>query len=342
MRSYFLCFAVFVVWVSCTDEKKAPDSPKVPAQEVTEKQTESLRKYNSEKWNFSLEYPSSYKVAEGELPASAPVVNVYTPENESPPPLAIHESPQASYIAFLPKGFGVDAASGTRKSFQEWERSLPLSFEIDPVHSTVYLLESGEPWAASLRFSTPPTDWKDHGSIFVHFTVTDFQADCIDGDTKEAKAMETCDPLDGDTVKYFGKVDPESKEALYQVLESISFSSAEDQNRKISDLIEVEKPLPNAEVQSPLKIEGSARGDWYFEAEAPVKLVDEDYNTLAAGSIKAKGDWMKDAFVPFEAELSFQTPGAERGYLVFSRSNASGKPEHDRKYRIPVLFPPKK
>lgn len=342
MKTAFLYCAVFVACISCADEKKAPDSLQAPAEEVAEKQKESLTEYHSEKWNFSLAYPSSYEVAEGELPASAPVVNVYTPENESAPPLAIHENPQASYIAFLPEGFGVDAPSGTRKSFQEWGGSLPLSFDVDPVQSTVYLLESGEPWAASLRFYTPPTGWKDHGSIFVHFAVTDFKATCIDGDSKETKAMETCDPLGGDEVKYFGKVDPESKEALHQVLENVSFTSEGNQKREISDLIQVENPLPNTEVQSPLRITGSARGYWYFEAEAPVRLVDKDYNTLAMGSVRAKGDWMKEGFVPFEAELSFQTPGAEKGYLIFSRSNASGKPEHDRKYRIPVLFPPKK
>ncbi|MCR9100129.1 MAG: hypothetical protein NXI25_09270 [bacterium] len=29
------------------------------------------------------------------------------------------------------------------------------------------------------------------------------------------------------------------------------------------------------------------------------------------------------------------------GYLVFQRSNASGLPENDRAFRLPVLFPPK-
>ncbi len=342
MKSFFFYFAVLVGLLSCADEKKAPDSLQVPAQGEAEPQTNSLTEYQSEKWHFSLKYPPSYEVAEGELPASAPVVNIFTPENDSSPPLAIHENPQASYIAFLPEGYGVDAPSGTRKTLKEWNGSLPLSFEIDPAESFVYLLESGAPWAVSLRFHTPPTGWKDHGSIFVHFGVADFQANCFDGDSREAKAMETCDPLGGDEVKYFGTVDPESKEALHQVLENISFTSEEKQKREISDLIQVEKPVAHAEVESPLRITGSARGYWYFEAEAPVKLVDKDYNTLATGSIRAKGDWMKEGFVPFEAELSFQTPGEERGYLIFSRSNASGKPEHDRIYRIPVLFSPKK
>lgn len=343
MRSYFFYFTVVIGLLSCKNEKKEPSSPQVPVQETAETQTDSLKEYHSEKWHFSLKYPSSYEVAEGELPASAPVVNIYAPGDESDPPLAIHENAKASYIAFLPEGYGVDAPAGTRRSFEEWEGNLPLSFEIDPVHSTIYLLDSGEPWAASLRFDTSPPGWKDHGSIFVHFAVADFEAACFDGDSKEAKAMEACDPLVGDEVKYSGKVDPDSKEALYTVLENIRLTSeGNSQEREISDLIQVEKPLPHDEIQSPLRITGSARGSWYFEGEAPVKLVDKDTNTLARGSLKAQGDWMKEDFVPFETDLSFQSPGNERGYLVFNRSNASGKPEHDRVYRIPVVFPPKK
>ncbi len=342
MKRFLWLLVILTGVFSCKNEEKEASSKQESIQEeVTNNEKDSFKKFESEKWHFSVEFPSAYKVSEGELPAATPVINIYDPTNESTPPFAIHENAEASYIAFLPEGFGVDAPSGMRRSFKDWEGGLPLSFEIDPVNSTVYLLENGKPWAASLRFFAPPPRWKDHGSIFIHFAVINFKAECFDGKSNKVKAMETCDPLGGDVVKYFGNVDPESKEALHKVLENISFTSGGEPKREISNLIKVENPMPNAEVQSPLTIRGKARGFWYFEAEAPFKLVDKDYKTLAVGSVTAEGDWMTEDFVPFEAEISFEAPSDERGYLVFSRSNASGKPEHDRVYRIPVLFPPK-
>jgi len=40
---------------------------------------------------------------------------------------------------------------------------------------------------------------------------------------------------------------------------------------QLSDLITVEKPLPHENVQSPLAVQGKARGMWYFEGEFQVR-----------------------------------------------------------------------
>ncbi len=111
--------------------------------------------------------------------------------------------------------------------------------------------------------------------------------------------------------------------------------------KEISNLIKVENPLPNMEVTSPLKVKGEARGYWYFEADAPIVLLDKDGKKLAESYIKATGDWMTEDFVDFSGTIDFDAPDDERGYLVFKRANPSDKPENDREYRIPVLFPPK-
>lgn len=285
-----------------------------------------------------MQFPAGYQTFDGELPGETPVINVYDKQNSQSPPYAIHENASASYIAFLPNGFGVDAPSGEQKTFREWGRNLPLSFEIDPVNSVVYFLENGQPWAASIKFYSPPPGWKDHGSIFVHYAVNNFKAECFSQDSNVKKAMEDCDPLGGDQVTYSGAVSAESKDVLNHILESLYFYSEESERRKISDLIRLEQPVPGSKIESPLRITGKATGAWYFEGEAPFKLVDEDYTTLASGSIRAQGEWMTEEFVPFEAQVSFKTPEKQRGYLIFSRANASGKPEHDRVYRVPVIF----
>lgn len=344
MKHYLVLALAFVLLISCKDrtEDRQPDRRSVEDSRInkTIEEPELTKDYVSEKWHFTLQFPAGYRVIEEELPGQTPVVNIYDSENEKAPPFAIHENAEASYIAFLPEGFGVDAPSGTKKSFREWERSLPVSFEIDPEKSTIYLLENGQPWAASIRFYSPPPAWKEHGSIFVHYAVNNFKAECFAEASGSKKAMQECDPLGGDQVKYTGEISAESRKDLNKVLESVYFSSENTGRRKISELISVKQPLPNATVESPMKITGKARGYWYFEGEAPFKLVDKDYKTLATGSLKAQGEWMTEDFVPFEGEISFEAANNERGYLILSRSNASGKPEHDRSYRIPVLFTP--
>lgn len=114
------------------------------------------------------------------------------------------------------------------------------------------------------------------------------------------------------------------------------------QNKKdISNLIIVENPLPNMEVTSPLKISGKARGYWYFEADAPIVLLDKDGKKLAESYIKATGNWMTEDFVDFSGSIEFDAPDDEGGYLLFKRANPSDNPENDREFKIPVLFPPK-
>ncbi|SDL43527.1 Immunoglobulin-like domain of spore germination [Salinimicrobium catena] len=342
MRSFILAFITFFLMIACKDQNAEKKTEKKIQQDSIsvepEEELQASQDYVSEKWYFSLQVPTAYEVYSGELPAKAPVVNIYHPQNDKAPPYAIHENASASYIAFLPNGFGVDAPSGKRKSLKEWGKGFPLQFEINPNESMVYLLENGRPWALSLRFYSPPPGWDEYGSIFVHYAVNDFKAQCFSEASGDKKPMNQCDPLGGDRVEYSGEVSSESMEALNSVLESLNFSAENTPKKVISELIRVEQPKPNQVITSPLQIKGKARGYWFFEAEAPYKLVDEEHRTLATGSMRAQGEWMTEDFVPFEAEISFDAPDANHGFLVFSRSNASGKPEHDRVYRVPVRF----
>lgn len=107
-----------------------------------------------------------------------------------------------------------------------------------------------------------------------------------------------------------------------------------------ADLIEVFSPQPNSMVKSPLILEGKARGPWYFEASAPVKLLDGQGNVLAAGSIQAIGDWMTEDFVPFRGELKFSAAATSSGVLVFNNDNPSGLPENSKEFRVPVVISP--
>jgi hypothetical protein len=107
---------------------------------------------------------------------------------------------------------------------------------------------------------------------------------------------------------------------------------------EISDIY-VEIPKAGSVVSSPILMSGQARGYWYFEASAPVDLMDSSGNVIAGGYVTAKGDWMTENFVPFEGVLEFTSvPASKEGILIFKNSNASGEPEFDKSIMVPVLF----
>ncbi|MDT0650715.1 Gmad2 immunoglobulin-like domain-containing protein [Autumnicola edwardsiae] len=111
-----------------------------------------------------------------------------------------------------------------------------------------------------------------------------------------------------------------------------------DENWQISDSIIVEQPIKNEKISSPLQIKGKARGYWFFEASAPVVLVNNDQKEIATGIIEAKGDWMTEDFVPFEGELEFNAENSQNGYLILKRANPSGKTDIDQKLILAVEF----
>lgn len=107
----------------------------------------------------------------------------------------------------------------------------------------------------------------------------------------------------------------------------------------IDNLIAVDAPAKNVTVSSPLVISGTARGTWYFEASAPVQLLDANGNVIAQGHISTQGDWMTEDFVPFKATLTFPTqPAGSKGTLVLQNDNPSGDPSRQEQLNIPVKF----
>ncbi|MBE3090285.1 MAG: Gmad2 immunoglobulin-like domain-containing protein [Actinobacteria bacterium] len=102
--------------------------------------------------------------------------------------------------------------------------------------------------------------------------------------------------------------------------------------------IKVSKPQPNQVVESPLIIEGEARGTWFFEASFPVKLLDANRDVIATHFAQAQDDWMTEDFVPFKAQIEFEKPATDTGILILEKDNPSGLPENDAKIEIPVRF----
>lgn len=118
-------------------------------------------------------------------------------------------------------------------------------------------------------------------------------------------------------------------------------SSRQEEAGEADSVIRINQPSPGQVIHSPLTITGVARGYWYFEGDFKVSLTDQQGNELTAAVASAQGEWMTEEFVPFTAEMSFESPDDERGYLVFQRANPSGLPENAEEHRLAVVFGPK-
>lgn len=105
------------------------------------------------------------------------------------------------------------------------------------------------------------------------------------------------------------------------------------------DLIRIDFPRPNQTISSPVTVRGEARGFWFFEADFPVVLTDQDGHIIAEGVAQAQSDWMTEEFVPFEVVLEYtQDVSNNKGVLILRKDNPSSLPEHDDALEVPVLF----
>lgn len=104
------------------------------------------------------------------------------------------------------------------------------------------------------------------------------------------------------------------------------------------DLIIVNNPRPNDKVTNPFFISGEAVGGWFFEADFPIKLYDENDNLIGTAIATAQGDWMTEEFVPFTAEMNYSNDGAKKGKLVFEKDNPSDMRELDDQLFFYVYF----
>lgn len=110
-------------------------------------------------------------------------------------------------------------------------------------------------------------------------------------------------------------------------------------NSSTNTLIIVDNIKDNQEVSNPITILGKARGNWYFEASFPVKLVDLDGNVLVSTFASAQSDWMTTDFVNFSVTLEYvKSTSTDRALIVLSKDNPSGLPEFDQSIYIPVIL----
>ena len=109
------------------------------------------------------------------------------------------------------------------------------------------------------------------------------------------------------------------------------------------DLIVIDSPLPEGVVSNPIVVKGRARGNWFFEASAPVTVVNWDGVIIGTGymTVDAGNDWMTTEYVPFSGTIAYDATklGAySYGWIIFKKDNPSGQPQFDNSLQVKINF----
>lgn len=95
-------------------------------------------------------------------------------------------------------------------------------------------------------------------------------------------------------------------------------------------------------ISGPYKINGRAKGSWFFEGSFPIVLIDSTGTQIAQTIGEAVGEWMTENYVPFTATIDVPDDAEGAGQLLLKKNNPSGEAELDDFIAIPVTFANKK
>jgi hypothetical protein len=120
----------------------------------------------------------------------------------------------------------------------------------------------------------------------------------------------------------------------------VSIPAGSVNGEDVSNMIQVYNPFAGAVIVPGVSIVGKARGNWFFEASAPVSIVNEKNEVLVTFPMTAQGEWMTTNLVPFLATVpQFDTKGAQSGSIIFRNDNPGGEEEgRNYAFSLPVRF----
>lgn len=293
--------------------------------------TSEWEDFKNEQFNFSLRYPANdWNMYNGDSNELFPAFNFYIKPAGVPLDLPLNHFANFNHVSVYPEGIPTEGVFGQTKDF-----GLDLGIEVEE-ESKLYLLEDGTPFAAFIKPDNPPQSWNENGFVWMRLEINNLNVRCLrDGEEIDS---DDCDPMaEDDQIMRSGSVNEELWEIQKEVVKSFVFTEEK--------LISVASPEAGEVISSPLEVEGEARGQWYFEAEFHVVLVDWDGRIIAETNARAQDDWMTEDFVPFKATIDFESPYQEgdpdfmkEGTLILQKANPSGLPEHEDAFEIPVRF----
>ena len=107
-----------------------------------------------------------------------------------------------------------------------------------------------------------------------------------------------------------------------------------------SDIVDITSPISWTPISSPVTIIWEMSGYWFFEATAPVQIVDSDDIQLWEWYVTTQGERMTGWLVAFSWSVMFSLSWttATTWSVILRRNNVSGLSENDAYVAIPVVF----
>ena len=106
------------------------------------------------------------------------------------------------------------------------------------------------------------------------------------------------------------------------------------------DFARVTAPTVGATVSSPFRVQGSAPGDWYFEAQFDAQLLDGTGRVLDEAPARAQSDWMTDGSVPFIVDFAYSSSTVQPATVVLTEDQTGENQGPPRTVRISILLSP--
>jgi hypothetical protein len=127
------------------------------------------------------------------------------------------------------------------------------------------------------------------------------------------------------------------------ILSSLTFTEVGSATGTPAERLTVTSPATGETVASPIMLVGEAPGDWFFEADAPVVVVNWDGLIIGESFVTAEDEWMTENLVPFSGTVEYEHTTdtySATGTVIFQRANPSGLPEYDAAVEVPVQLVP--
>ena len=105
----------------------------------------------------------------------------------------------------------------------------------------------------------------------------------------------------------------------------------------ISKTTKITSPRSHDVVGSPVRIQGTVTGKWFFEGVIVGRVLDGHKAVLGQGPLSAKGDWMTENNVMFEGVIPFDKSTTEEGFISIEPDNPKGF-GNVPSYIIPIKF----
>lgn len=114
----------------------------------------------------------------------------------------------------------------------------------------------------------------------------------------------------------------------------------QSKNENMNEDVQLTSIMAGDRVQSPLLLQGEARGSWFFEAILPANIEDVEGNMLAEQRLQAQENWMTTDFVSFSGTIVFDVSEETPAFLVIRKNNPSGLPENADAVRMSITLLP--